>query len=86
MKPASVTLSYVVYPPNYKPGDGYKQFGRMINARRACIAYGPGSEVVRTLTKRNRRGGHVYTPFIKTKLRWIEDRWIYNADEAHDND
>lgn len=82
MKPASVTLSYVVYPPNYRPGDGYKSVGRLSNARRACVAYGPGAEVIRTVTKRNRRGGHIYTPHRKTRLGFIEDRWVYATNEA----
>ena len=81
-KPAIKTISYVVYPPNYNPGDGYAVARSMTEAKSICRkkAFGNGSEVVRTVYTRNRKGnGITYSPFRnlgKNGMRF--DEFVYN--------
>ncbi|UBM12826.1 hypothetical protein [Cupriavidus metallidurans] len=53
-KPASLTLSYVVYPPNYKPGDGYRNVDTLKKAQRRALALGPGAEIWRWTRREHR--------------------------------
>jgi hypothetical protein len=71
-KPAERTISYVVYPANFKPGRGYKRAKNLKEALRYCRQYGKGAEIDRCIYKRNRKGEsefyHIY-----------EDRFVYNG-------
>lgn len=64
MKPAIYTISYVVYPPQYKPGDGYSLTKTLILAKKQAVKYGVGSEIYRTTERHNKRitdfGGIVF--------------------------
>ena len=62
MKPASRTVSYVVYPPNYVPGDGYVIEKTLKAAERRCRkkGFGIGSDVVRFYQTKNKRGGSTW--------------------------
>ena len=44
MKPAGITRSWIVYPPNYQPGDGYKHFKTLKKAWNVAVSMGVGSE------------------------------------------
>ncbi len=77
MKPAEVTISYVVYPPNYVLGVGYFNTTRMTRARSICVRLGKGSTVVRQVMKRNKRGTSWYTPYKSTKLGRIFEEYTY---------
>lgn len=54
-KPAHRTISYVVYPKDYKPGDGYQEAKSLLNALRICRKYGAGSEIQRQFKNSNKR-------------------------------
>lgn len=54
-KPASRTVSYIVYPPNYKPGDGYVKVKNKKAALKQAIKYGTGAEVDREISTKNKR-------------------------------
>lgn len=54
MKPAHRTVSYVVYSPNYKAGEGkYKEAKNKKHAMRICRQFGIGSEADRIIQKNN---------------------------------
>lgn len=56
MKPASRTLSYVVYTPNYVPGSGdYRRVGQLAEAYALARKWGVGSTFRRSLALTNRR-------------------------------
>jgi hypothetical protein len=54
MKPAERTLNYAVYPPNYKPGDGFTKCRTLKKARRQACRYGVGAEIYRWIHIRHR--------------------------------
>lgn len=57
MKPAKVTISYLVYPPDYDPFvNKYYKIDTLKKAKRKAISLGFGSEVVRNVHKMNRKG------------------------------
>lgn len=55
-KPASFTISYVVYEPDYQPGMRYAYVGTKSEALRLCRRFGRGSEAVRQFHIENRNG------------------------------
>lgn len=55
-KPASRTVSYIVYEANYQPGLRYLSVGNKKEALRQCRKYGLGSEVVMEIRIENRHG------------------------------
>lgn len=55
-KPASFTISYVVYEPDYQPGFRYCIARTMLAAVKQCIRYGKGSVIVRQFDVENRKG------------------------------
>lgn len=77
MKPAKVTISYYVYPPEYIPGMVYFKTSRIKRARSLCVRLGKGSTVVRQVTKSNKRRTRWYTPYKFTKLGRIFDEYVY---------
>lgn len=54
MKPAQLTITYVVYPPDYKPGDGYRKADTLKLARRLAVRYGIGAEIWRWTYREHR--------------------------------
>jgi hypothetical protein len=40
-----ITLRYLIYPPNYNPGDGYKEAKTSDEAVRIGIRFGIGAEI-----------------------------------------
>ncbi len=58
MKPAEITITYVVYSPDYKPGiSPYKtHIESLIKAHEQARKYGVGSEIMRCFKSSNRRG------------------------------
>lgn len=55
-KPASRTISYVVYEANYQPGLRYRGVSNKKEALRQSRKYSLGSEVVRDIRVENRHG------------------------------
>lgn len=45
-KAAQITVKWIVYPPNYKPSDGYKKYQNLNKAWRYACQLGVGAEVV----------------------------------------
>lgn len=66
MRKSYRTISYIVYPPNYVPGDGYVDKKCLSDALKQCRkkGFGAGSEVVRLLTTRNNHGAGGYRNVI----------------------
>lgn len=80
MKPAIYTIYYVVYPPHYEPGDGYKTCKNKQAAFKQCRkkSFGVGSEVVRQLEISNKRMSSYSTPGrYLGKFGWRYDKWVY---------
>lgn len=44
-KKVQITRSWIVYPPNYKPGDGYKKVRFLKRAWNIACAMGKGAQV-----------------------------------------
>lgn len=55
MKPAIRTISYIVYPPDYSPGDGYKFAKNFLQAKRYARQFGAGATIYRELRILNKR-------------------------------
>ena len=55
MKPAIKTISWTVYPPEYKPGDGYTNTKTFLLAKKQATLYGIGSEIYRKVERHNKR-------------------------------
>ena len=53
-KPATLTISYIIYPPNYEPGNGYHMADTVKKARRIALRLGVGA-VIHRCTVRQRR-------------------------------
>lgn len=59
MKRAHLTISYVVYPPNYEPGDGYVRAKNRVAAMRQARRFGVGASISRSITVRHTPGRKV---------------------------
>lgn len=57
MKPAEVTRSWIVYPPNYVPGHGYTEMRFLKDAWNKACSLGEGAVVISQIHKRNYRKG-----------------------------
>jgi hypothetical protein len=53
---AHKSISYVVYPPKYMPGDGYQKSKQLKDAKRAARRYGYGSKINRVIESRHSDG------------------------------
>lgn len=49
MRRSRLTISYVVYPPNYQPGDGYKE----VDTLKKAVRNAPGSSISRCIEIRH---------------------------------
>lgn len=55
-KKAQIKTSWIVYPPNYKPGDGYHLFSFYKNAWRKACSFGVGASCWQKVKKTRRDG------------------------------
>jgi len=60
-KAAQITKSWIVYPPNYKPGDGYKYYRNLNKAWRYACNLGVGAEVTQEIQVRHKDGSGTWT-------------------------
>jgi hypothetical protein len=72
-KKAQIKRSWIVYPPNYIPGDGYFSIPFLKNAWNKACELGEGSELYERVHKKYRNGaasystGTIYTVVRKRK-------------------
>lgn len=59
MKRAHLTIGYVVYPPNYVPGDGYVRAKNRVAAMRQARRFGVGASINRNVAVRHTPGRKV---------------------------
>jgi hypothetical protein len=70
MKPAIKTISWTVYPPEYKPGDGYTNTKTFLLAKKQATLYGIGSEIYRKVERHNKRNKFRRNRVLAYLLRW----------------
>lgn len=65
MKPAESTITYVVYSPNYVPGEGrYKKARNLAEARHFMRGFGVGASCIRKIRRTNRKAySRWYAPY-----------------------
>lgn len=83
MKPAFVTISYVVYSPDYVPGKGkYAKVDSLRSARRQCRkqGFGTGSEIERHFHTGNRRGQKMFSECGMKRRKW-RGPWVYQGEK-----
>lgn len=57
MKPASLTITYTVYEPDYKVGMRYEtDIKTLQRAKKIALKFGVGSDIVRDYRTKNKRG------------------------------
>lgn len=61
MKKAQIKRSWVVYPPNYKPGDGYFKIPFLKDAWNKACSLGEGSYIRLDIEKIYRNGNSRWT-------------------------
>lgn len=72
MKPASLTITYIVYEKDYVPGKRFTaDIESKVEAHAQCRKYGPGSEIVRVFDRSNRR---------RSSSVWDRREWVYQGE------
>lgn len=56
MKAVQITKSWIVYPPNYKPGDGYTEHRFLRKAWRHACQLGVGADLHLVVRRKGRKG------------------------------
>lgn len=61
MKKAQIKTSWIVYPPNYKPGDGYFLIPFLKDAWRKACSLGEGADCWQKVHKTRRDGSQCFS-------------------------
>ena len=76
MRQSSYTISYVIYPPNYKPGDGYVKRKNYKAALRQAKKWGVGSLISRWVEVQHKSPRHVGS--IQS---WSQNQHVYEHED-----